>query len=120
MRVWDVPVTRLCRAHLLGEHAELHAIWAVWTRGRKGYRHHPEVQRWEGRLAALYRRHAQQVEELEHRGYRHTSPLDPTLAVGAEAQDRFVDPVDRQLELLTAKPCACPLPTVPSGGRGRR
>ena len=26
MRIWDIPLDRLCRNHLLGEHNELHAI----------------------------------------------------------------------------------------------
>lgn len=34
MRIWDLSPKRLCRNHLLGEHRELHAIWAG---GKKGY-----------------------------------------------------------------------------------
>ena len=34
MRVWDVSPKELCRAHLLGEHRELHAIWTILTQTR--------------------------------------------------------------------------------------
>lgn len=110
MRIWDVPPVMLCRQHLLGEHRELHAVWTVLTTGKTGYARHPETRRWEGRLAALYARHEAQVAEMERRGYRHGSPLDSSLATGRAVQDAFVDPVARQVELLTAKPCSCPLP----------
>ena len=54
---------RFCRAHLLGEHRELHAIWSVLTGDKAGYRKHPETLRWENRLAALYARHTALVED---------------------------------------------------------
>lgn len=108
MRIWDVEPAELCRSHLLGEHRELHAVWSILTRDRKGYRSHPETLRWEGRLAALYRRHEALVEEMERRGFRHASPLDPTLATGAETQDELLDSLEEQRRMLEAKPCACP------------
>jgi hypothetical protein len=113
VRIWDVDPARLCRQHLLGEHRELHGLWNVLTRGRKGYSRHPETVRWEGRLAALFARHERLVEEMGRRGYRHASPLDAALATGGPVQDRFVDPPERQLLLLRDKPCPCPLPGVP-------
>ncbi len=107
MRVWDVPVEELCRVHLLGEHRELHAIWTILTQDRRGYRNHPETKRWEGKLAALYVRHGEQAREMERRGYRHASDLDETLANGEKVQLQFVDTIERQRELLLAKPCEC-------------
>ena len=83
MRIWDLPPEQLCRAHLLGEHRELHAVWVVLTEGRAGYRIHPETRRWEGRLAALHARHEALVGEMQKRGYRHASPLDRRLATGS-------------------------------------
>ena len=41
MRVWDVAPRLLCRAHLLGEHREIHAVFAVIARGSEGYSRHP-------------------------------------------------------------------------------
>jgi pyrimidine dimer DNA glycosylase len=112
MRIWDVEPRVLCRAHLLGEHRELHAVWAVLTEDRRGYRRHPETLRWEGRLRALAHRHELLVAEMTRRGFVHRSPLDTALAAGADVQTEFVDPPERQLALLRAKPCACPIETA--------
>ncbi len=107
MRVWDVDPRLLCRAHLLGEHREIHAVWAILTQDRRGYRHHPEVRRWESRLAALRARHEADVAEMARRGYRHASPLDPALAVGEDTQSEYVDEPARQRQVLRAKGCGC-------------
>jgi hypothetical protein len=107
VRIWDLPPERLCRAHLLGEHRELHAIWAVLTGDKAGYRQHPETLRWEDRLVALYDRHTAEVEEMLARGYTHSSPLDPRLATGGAIQDRYVDPPEAQIVILRSKGCDC-------------
>ncbi len=107
MRIWDLPPAELCRQHLLGEHRELHGLWRILTLGKQGYARHPETRRWVGKLRALYDRHDALVTEMERRGYRHASPLDPLLATGAVVQDEFVDSEERQRELLRAKGCDC-------------
>lgn len=109
MRIWDVPPGVLCRQHLLGEHRELHATWNILTQDKKGYARHPEVLRWKGKLKALFLRHEALVAEMVRRGYRHASPLDESLAVGMAAQTTYVDPPERQMELLRGKKCNCPL-----------
>ncbi len=110
MRIWDVPPERLCRNHLLGEHSELHGIWSILTKGKKGFAHHPEVVRWRGKLKALYKKHEEIVTEMERRGFRHQSPLDPSLATGVGKQDELVDSVQEQLRILTSKGCECDVP----------
>ena len=107
MRIWDLPPERLCRNHLLGEHRELHAIWAVLTGEKLGYRKHPETLRWENRLAALYARHTALVQEMHVRGYTHSSPLDVRLAAGGSVQARYVDSPAEQIKILRAKGCDC-------------
>lgn len=107
MRIWDVPPERLCRQHLLGEHRELHGLWNILTQGKTGYSRHPETRRWEGKLAALYRRHEALVAEMTRRGYRHGSPLDPALATGEAVQTVLIDPIERQVALLREKGCDC-------------
>jgi hypothetical protein len=97
----------LCRQHLLGEHRELHSVWAIINDGHKGYARHPEVLRWHGRLCALYLRHEALVQEMARGGYRHRSPLDPGLATGDGVQTAFVDPPATQMRLLRAKGCEC-------------
>lgn len=107
MRIWDLPPSDLCRQHLLGEHRELHAIWVVISKERAGYAHHPETNRWRGRLRALYRRHTALVTEMRQRGYRHQSGLDIRLARGAALQTEFVTPIREQRKILRAKKCPC-------------
>jgi Pyrimidine dimer DNA glycosylase len=109
MRIWDVDPRLLCRSHLLGEHRELHALWVILTEDRRGYRHHPETVRWQGKLAALYRRHELLTAEMAARGYRHRSPLDRSQATGAAVQGEYVNTPAEQMALLAAKSCPCPL-----------
>ena len=87
MRIWDIPVKKLCRNHLLGDHKELHAMWSVIIQNKKGYSKHPETIKWIGKLKALYIRHNQQVNEMKNRGYDHQSPLDAKIATGKSKQD---------------------------------
>ena len=107
VRIWDLDAASLCDKHLLGEHRELHAIWSILTTGKRGYAHHPETLRWRGRLAALYARHDEQVEEMLRRGFRHRSPLDAELASGSDRQTVCVTTPDEQREQLARRGCAC-------------
>lgn len=115
MRIWDIEPAELCRQHLLGEHRELHGLWNILTRDLPGYRQHPETRRWEGKLAALHRRHEALVAEMHRRGYHHASPLDAALATGLDRQEDFVDPPEAQRRILMAKPCDCPHPGADRG-----
>jgi Pyrimidine dimer DNA glycosylase len=105
VRIWDLPVTELCQAHLLGDHRELHGFRIVLTQGKRGYARHPETRRRRGKLHALYRRHEALVVELGRRGYRHDSALDATLGIGSSIQDEYVDTPDEQRAILRAKGC---------------
>jgi predicted GIY-YIG superfamily endonuclease len=111
MRVWDVDPKILCRKHLLAEHRELHGLWNILTKhsGQGGYSRHPETLRWVDKTLALYRRHELLVAEFVRRGYNHATPLDEKLASGSGDQTDFIDSPARQLELLAAKPCDCPI-----------
>lgn len=107
MRIWDLSPSILCRKHLLGEHLELHSIWAVITQNKKGYSRHPETLRWVGKLKALYNRHKNLVEEMKNRGYNHHSDLDIKLARGKPLQDFFLNTHDEQIKILKNKNCEC-------------
>jgi hypothetical protein len=107
MRIWDIPPDKLCRQHLLGEHRELHAIWAILTENKRGYANHPETKRWRGKLGALYLRHLCLVREMTKRGYRHHSPLPRALATGDDDQCEYVDSYRRQRQILRNKGCGC-------------
>ena len=102
-----MPVTVLCRAHLLGEHRELHGLWNVITQDKRGYAAHPETRRWRGKLRALYLRHEALAEEMARRGYHHASALDATLGTGSSIQDEYVDTPEEQRAILRAKGCDC-------------
>ena len=107
MRIWDIPPEKLCRNHLLGEHRELHALWVILTEKKKGYAHHPETLRWQGKLKALFQRHEEEVYEMIRRGYHHASPLDATRATGVDTQTTLIDSVETQYMLLQSKKCSC-------------
>ena len=91
MRIWDIPVGKLCRQHLLGEHRELHVMWSVIIQNKKGYSKHPETIRWIGKLKALYLRHNQQVNEMKSRGHNHQSLLNVKIAAGKSKRDVYLD-----------------------------
>jgi len=110
MRVWDVAPRLLCPAHLLGEHREIHAVFAVIAHGSEGYSRHPETRRWVGKLPALAVRHADVADEMRSRGYRHLSPMRATR--GSLVQRSRLLSRDGQLARLAAKPCPCPLPAA--------
>ena len=72
MRMWMIDPTWLCRAHLLGEHAELHKHRHNFVRGdRMDKRIAPPAQI---EPAAMGNRHDALAAEMVRRGYRHQSP----------------------------------------------
>lgn len=89
VRIWRVPVSEFNRQHLLGEHAELHCIVGSLLGKYKAYRNHPETMRFEGRLDQLYARHAEQVLEMQKRGYNHHSPLPKTPAKYVYSEEEY-------------------------------
>ncbi len=107
MRVWDIEPSLLCQKHLLGEHRELHAIWSIITKNKKGYSKHPETKRWVGKLKALYIRHQKLVVEMKRRGYSHRSNLNIKLAIGWKKQNVFVNTIEEQIKILRNKNCLC-------------
>ncbi len=107
MRVWEIKPERLCRKHILGEHVEIHAIWSIINNRKEGYKNHPEINRWRGKLKSLFLRHEELVKEMEKRGYSHKSLLEKSLAKGSSKQNVFINSLEEQEESLTAKPCDC-------------
>lgn len=107
MRIWDLDPKILCRKHLLGEHRELHALWSIISKGKKGYSKHPETLRWNGKLHALYLRHEELVKEMIKRGYKHNSPLDKREVKDSSIQQIYVHTPEEQKEILRSKKCEC-------------
>jgi len=109
MRVWDINPKYLCRKHFLAEHRELYGLWNILTKHgcEGGYSRHPETLRWKGKTLALYNRHEVLVKEFERLGYNHKSPLDKKFAKGKNKQDKFINTMAEQKELLRSKRCDC-------------
>lgn len=107
MRIWDLPASQLCLPHLLAEHKELHAIWALLAKGKLDARAKPETRRWVGARRALYRRHTQEVAGLLKLSAAHHSPLDAELATGRERPLTKLDSLDRQRQRLKQGGCLC-------------
>jgi hypothetical protein len=114
--VWDLSATLLCRKHLLGEHAEIHALFSILASPSAGYRNHPETRRWLQRRGALRVRHDEVAREMMRRGYQHRTPAPGRAATRTRLQDRLVDSLETQVAILRAKPCACrpdqPMPAL--------
>ena len=72
MRMWLVDPRLMCSQHLLGEHVELHMLVGSLNRNKNidGFLRDGLVE-----LRSIRRRHAELVEEMIHRGFRHQSPL---------------------------------------------
>jgi hypothetical protein len=105
MRIWDISPNKLCNRHLLGEHSELHAIWSILTKGKKGFTYHPETLRWRGKLKALYLRHEEILDEMKKRGFNHKSPLNSDFAIGKSVQKDLVDSVEDQIKQRQHRAC---------------
>lgn len=71
--MWMVDPAIMCRAHLLGEHRELHALCGIVRGGIsiRGYLDNGLIE-----LRAIGWRHEQLVQEMLSRGYDHKTPWD--------------------------------------------
>ena len=79
-----VPPELMCRAHLLGEHRELHALAGMIRAGRSLDGYVAKALICTGDLA---QRHEDLAQEMFYRGYRHNSPLHLTLRAGVGRVD---------------------------------
>lgn len=82
MRVWDIHPGYLSRQNLLGQHAEIHALYSVITGIKKGYASHPETRRWQNCPDRLRRIHDLTVQEMDLRGFNHGSPCGEGIPLG--------------------------------------
>ncbi|HJU78536.1 MAG TPA: pyrimidine dimer DNA glycosylase/endonuclease V [Nitrososphaeraceae archaeon] len=57
-------------------------MWNILTQNKCGYSRHPETLRWKGKLAVLYQRHDELVNEMTSRNYNHKTELDKKYAIG--------------------------------------
>ena len=115
MRIWDINPGFLNDRSLLGEHCELHGMVAIFNADKKGYRNHPETQRWEHNQQSLIVRHELLVEEMTLRNFNHQSPLENKI-FKVVWPDKYVDSPAEQYHRLSDKyknknPGRIPLPS---------
>ncbi len=107
MRVWDIHPGYLSRQNLLGQHAEIHALYSVLAGKKKGYANHPETRRWNGNLLPLRRMHELTVLEMKLRGFKHKSPCaEPGKCESlpeAEKRMGYIDSPAAQFAILKQK-----------------
>ncbi len=111
MRVWDLHPGYLSRQNLLGQHAEIHALYSVITGRKKGYAAHPETLRWQDCPGRLRRIHDLTVLEMILRGFNHASPCGkehdinfaPDRAAAREQSPGYVDTPVEQIAILDQK-----------------
>lgn len=117
MRVWDIPVERLCEIHAQAEHRSMHKIVETFHE-LTDESNNPEVKRWEGRLDALKRRHDNLMLHARSREWswalEDNTPLEST---GDERHPYLyaVTPLRKQVEKLMARACECNLDGMPGG-----
>lgn len=109
MRVWDFPPKYLCQKHLLGQHNEIHTIYNVYFKERRGWRNHPEVKRWAHCIEQLVEAHDDTACEMIMRGYNHRTPLDFEWITHAYMGGELIswESLESQLNNLIQKECAC-------------
>lgn len=75
MRMWKVPPNIMCRKHLLGEHVELHMFVGTLRHGMdlKNSRY---VSDGLVEIHNIKNRHDELVAEMQHRGYKHKTPIE--------------------------------------------
>jgi hypothetical protein len=98
MRIWFVPVQELDDRHLLGEHLELHVMTNALIRGCGGWYNHPATQFFRGKLGALYRRHEEQVDEMQRRGWIGHSSEFPIEQIPKDEMDAEIEITPEMLE----------------------
>ena len=107
MRIWDIDVKLLCNKHLIAQHYEIHCIYNIVTKKRKGFSNHPEVNKWRGHLGQLVQIHQCTVEEMIHRNYNHKSPLSFPQGYYMFQYVAPWQPIDEQIKILRLKGCGC-------------
>lgn len=115
MRIWDISPGFLNDRSLLGEHCELHGMVSIFNEDKKGYRNHPETQRWRHNQQSLIVRHALLVEEMALRNFNHQSPVGDIIFKTVWPETYVDSPAEQYYRLSNKyknkKPGRIPLPS---------
>lgn len=111
MKIWSIPVNRMCGKHLISEHRDLHTIWGRLTHNPE-WQNDPEITRWTEHLGALWVRHEEQVHQLKRTRHGHNSPI--TMSGVTPSDGLFDAPASvlswpEERALLAAQKCFCQL-----------
>lgn len=112
MRIWHEDlIPKLCRQHLIACWREGLGCWEILENNKQGYRNHPAVKEFEGRLSLLADRLVKVRREMLHRGYKpkDLSPFVLTLAmiVTDTSNPNEWQTLEEQIEVLQVKNCDC-------------
>lgn len=101
MRIWGVPVTCMCKKHLMGEHVEMHMFKATIEAGKSvdGYVRDKLLD-----THRVVERHELLVREMLFRGYNHTSGLYSITYPPGFVERTSVDQNASELELARRCP----------------
>lgn len=103
MRSWyPISVTKLDNKRLLGEHNEILIMARTIAGIKKGWRNHPETNRWRGHSKAMKRRHDLLAEEMTRRGMNHKSPWPKDL-INKEDTNRYPRKLVEPLKIMEKK-----------------
>lgn len=88
MRSWyPIPPQELDNKRLLGEHNELLIMARSIFGLSKGWKNHPETNRWRGHSVVMKKRHDDLAEEMIRRGMNHRSPWPSELVNNSEISE---------------------------------
>jgi len=103
MRSWHpISVSELDNKRLLGEHNEILIMARSIAGLNKGWRNHPETNRWRGYSKAMKHRHDLLAEEMVKRGMNHKSPWPDSL-INSNDPDSYPDALVESLEIMKRK-----------------
>lgn len=125
MRIWhEELIPKLCRQHLLAMWREGLGCYKILTEDKKGYRNHPAVKEFEGKIEQLWLRLHAVRREAEGRGYNfkdlpeiHTDKLNAwdygkgfwgiSGLINSHYEIDEWQTLDEQIEVLKNKGCNC-------------
>lgn len=105
MRSWyPIPATALDDSRLRAEHNELLIMAKTIAGINKGWRNHPETNRWRGHSVAMMERHDEVAQEMIKRNMNHQSPWPKEFVQPQETTPPgLIEPLDVMWEKLEAK-----------------
>lgn len=105
MRSWyPIPASYLDDKRLRAEHNELLIMARTIAGIKKGWRNHPETNRWRGHSVAMRERHNEVATEMIRRKMNHKSPWpEEFVKVDEVSPPNLIEPLEVMIKKLEAK-----------------